>query len=86
MVELIFLGPVLTIVFLAIIILFTVFFGRGIIWLIINSVIGLVALVLVNLLPIVNISINIWTVLIVAFGGILGFILLVILDLLKIAF
>lgn len=84
MVELLILGPVLTIVFLAIIILFAIFFGKGIIWLIINSVVGLVALVLVNFLPIINITLNIWNVLIVAFGGILGLILLIILDLLKI--
>jgi hypothetical protein len=86
MVEILILGPILSFVFLAIIILFAMFFGKGIVWLIINSVIGLVALVLVNLLPIVNITINIWSVLIVAFGGILGFILLIILSAFGIAF
>jgi len=86
MLELVILGPVLAFVFLALVILYVVFFGRGIIWLVINSVIGLVALVLVNLLPVVNVAINIWSVLIVAFGGILGLILLVALSLLQIAF
>jgi len=86
MVELLILGPLLTVVLLALVVLFVVFFGRGIIWLIINSIIGLVALVLVNLLPIVNITINIWSVLIVAFGGVIGLILVIALSLLQIAF
>jgi len=86
MVELIILGPVLAFVFLAFVILFVVFFGRGLVWLIINSVIGLVMLLAVDLLPFVNVAINIWSVLIVALGGILGLILLVALSLLHIAF
>ncbi len=86
MAELVVLGPVLAFVFLALVILFVIFFGRGIVWLVINSVIGIVALILVNILPVVNIPINIWTVLIVVFGGIPGFVLLILLDVLKIAF
>jgi hypothetical protein len=77
---------VLAIIFLALVILFTVFFGKGIIWLIINSVVGLVALVIVNLLPMINVVVNIWSILIVAFGGILGLILLIILSAFGIAF
>lgn len=86
MAELIILGPVIAGVFLLLIILFVVFFGKGIVWLIVNSVIGLIALVLVNFLPVINIAINIWSVLIVAFGGILGLILLILLSVFQIAF
>ena len=87
MVELIILGPVLTFVFLALVIFFVIAFGQGIMWLLINSVIGIIGLILVNLIPnFVNIPINVWSVLIVAFGGIPGFVLLILLDLLKIAF
>ena len=86
MVELIILGPILTALLLIVVILVAVKFGKGVIWLIVNSVIGLILLWLVNLIPIVNVTINIWSILIVALGGIPGLLLLVILDLLKIAF
>ena len=86
MVDVIIVGPLLATVFLALVILFVFFFGKGLVWLIVNSIIGIVALFLVNILPVVNIPINVWSVLIVVFGGIPGFILLIILDVLKIAF
>lgn len=87
MVELIILGPLLTFAFLVLVILVVIVFGRGIVWLIINSIIGIIGLVLVNLIPnFVNIPINVWSVLIVAFGGIPGFVLLILLDVLKLAF
>ena len=87
MVELIILGPVLAFVFLILVVLFVVFFGRGIIWLVVNSIIGIIGLVLVNLIPnFVNIPINVWSVLIVVFGGIPGFVLLILLDFFKLAF
>jgi len=86
MVEFLIIGPVLATIFLVLVVLFVIFFGKGIIWLVINSVIGLVALLIVNLLPIVNVTINIWSVLIVAFGGILGLILVIALSVLQIAF
>ena len=60
--------------------------GKSIVTLIINSVIGLVALLLLNLLPIVNITINIWSILIVALGGLPGLVVVIILSLLHIAF
>ena len=87
MVELVVLGPILTFVFLIIVVLVVVLLGQGIVWLIINSIIGIIGLVLVNLIPnFVNIPINVWSVLIVAFGGIPGFVLLILLDVLKLAF
>ncbi|MFA6269072.1 MAG: pro-sigmaK processing inhibitor BofA family protein [archaeon] len=86
MVDVIIIGPIITIL-LAIIIIFIVLkFGKSIAWLIINSLIGLAALLIVNLLPIVNITINIWSILIVALGGLFGLILLILLSVLHIAF
>ncbi|MDO8428851.1 MAG: pro-sigmaK processing inhibitor BofA family protein [Candidatus Diapherotrites archaeon] len=86
MLSYVLLGPVLTAIFLAIVILCVILFGKWLILLIINSAIGIVALILVNILPVVNIQINIWSILIVVLGGIPGFMLLIILDVLKIAF
>ena len=86
MVEIFILGPIITIILLVIIIFITLKMGKSLAILIVNSVIGLVMLWLINLLPIVNVAINLWSILIVALGGVPGLILLVILDLLKIAF
>lgn len=86
MVEVLILGPLITIALLVIVIFVLLKMGKSVGVLIVNSVIGLILLWLVNLLPIVNVTINIWSILIVALGGIPGLILLVILDLLKVAF
>ena len=86
MVEVLILGPLITIILLVIVIFVALKMGKSLAILIANSVIGLILLWLVNLLPIVNVAINLWSILIVALGGVPGLILLVILDLLKIAF
>jgi hypothetical protein len=86
MAEILLLGPVLTFIFIALIIIVALKLGKGIIWLIINSIIGIVVLVLLNYLPFVNIVINIWSVLIVALGGIPGIILVILLSHFGIAF
>lgn len=86
MADLIILGPLLSILILILILVLVVHFGADIVFLVINSLIGLGILILLNFLPVINITINIWSILIVALGGIPGIILLIILDLLKIAF
>ena len=86
MVEVLILGPLITIILLVIVIFVALKMGKSLAVLIVNSVIGLIMLWLINLLPIVNVTINLWSILIVALGGVPGLILLVILDLLKIAF
>ena len=86
MVDVIVLGPLLSALVLLAIILLVVHFGANILWLVINSLIGLGILILLNFLPVVNITINIWSILIVALGGVPGIILLIILDVLKVAF
>ena len=86
MVEVLILGPLITIILLVIVIFVALKMGKSLAILIANSVIGLILLWLVNLSPIVNVAINLWSILIVALGGVPGLILLVILDLLKIAF
>ncbi|MEK6821542.1 MAG: pro-sigmaK processing inhibitor BofA family protein [archaeon] len=86
MADVLFLGPLLSIIMLALVVIVALKFGKDIIWLIINSVIGILFLIVINFLPIVNITINIWSVLIAVFGGIPGIILLILLDLLKVAF
>jgi hypothetical protein len=81
MATIIWLGPLLTI--LAIIaVLYVVFvLGRGLVGLLVSSVIGIIVLWAVNLLPGVSIPINIWSVLITVIGGVAGVILLIILNL-----
>ncbi|MFA7132526.1 MAG: pro-sigmaK processing inhibitor BofA family protein [Bacteroidales bacterium] len=86
MVKVLILGPIIAVVLLVIVIFIALKMGKSLGILIVNSVIGLIMLWLINLLPIVNVAINFWSILIVALGGIPGLILLVILDLLKIAF
>ena len=86
MVEVLVLGPLLTFLLIALVVIVAWKFGKGIIWLGINSVIGIVALVLLNYLPFVNIVINIWSVLIVALGGIPGILVVILLSHFGIAF
>lgn len=86
MAEMLFLGPVLTFLLIALVAIVVWKFGKGIIWLGINSVIGIAALVLLNYLPFVSITINIWSVLIVALGGIPGIVIVVLLSHFGIAF
>lgn len=74
-------GPLLLLVVLVAIILLGVNVVESLGWIIINSLVGLVLLVIVNFFPFINISINIWTILIVALGGIPGLLLLVLLEL-----
>jgi len=80
------LGPILSFLFLVLLGLVVWKFGKGLVWLLINSLVGLVILVLLNYFPFVNIVINIWSILIVVFGGIPGIILVILLSHFGIAF
>ena len=80
MAEMLFLGPVLAFLLIALAAIVAWKFGKGIVWLAINSLIGIAALVLLNFLPFVSITINIWSVLIVVLGGIPGIILVILLS------
>jgi len=84
--EIIYLGPLLTLLVLILVIFIAIKLGKEIVWLALNSVIGLIVLILINFLPFINIDINIWSILIVAIGGIPGIALVILLDLLGIAF
>lgn len=84
--TIVYLGPIITIILLIIIIFIALKFGRFIVGLAINSLIGLLILFLLNFLPFINIDINIWSILIVALAGIPGIALLILLDLAGIAF
>ncbi len=86
MAEVLFLGPVLTFLFLIILVIAAWKLGKGIFWLLINSLVGMVILVVLNYLPFVNVTINIWSILIVALGGIPGIALVVLLSHFGIAF
>ena len=70
MAVVIFLGPLLTILLVFLLVYIALKFGDSIVWLAINSVIGMVILILINFLPFIKIDINIWSILIVAIGGI----------------
>ncbi len=86
MAEFLVLGPLLSFVLLVLLIVVALKFGKSIVWLVTNSVIGMIFLIIINFLPLINITINIWSILIAVFGGIPGIALLILLDLLKIAF
>jgi len=75
----VYLGPVLTLLLLLVLIYAII--SVGIPQLIINSIIGIVILLLANLAPQLNIKLNLWNILIVALGGILGAILVIVLHL-----
>ena len=81
-----FLGPIITVLLVIILVFIALRFGKFIVGLAINSLIGLVILFLLNFLPIVNIEINIWSILIAALAGVPGIALLILLDLAGIAF
>jgi hypothetical protein len=86
MVEILFLGPILTILLIVLLVIVALKLGKGIIWLLINSLVGMVILILLNYLPFINIQINIWSILIVALGGIPGIALVILLSQFGIAF
>jgi inhibitor of the pro-sigma K processing machinery len=86
MAEMMILGPFLTFLFLALLVIVAWKVGKGIVWLAINSMVGVVALFLLNFLPSINIVINIWSVLIVVLGGVPGIILVILLSHLEIVF
>lgn len=77
-------GPIIAVILLLLVIFIGVNMGGLLFTLLINSIIGIGLLVILNFLPFIEVKINIWTVLIVAFGGILGVVILVILDLIGI--
>lgn len=82
----IYLGPLVTLLILLIVIYLIIKLGYSLVVLALNSLLGLVALWLINLLPFIQIDINIWSILIVALGGLPGLALLILLDVLGIAF
>ena len=79
-------GVVLTVALVIVVIFFALKLGKQAVLLLINSFLGLVVLVLINLFPFVNIDINIFSILITALGGIPGMVLLVLLSALGVAF
>lgn len=80
MVVISWLGPALSVGLLLLIIFLILTVGKRIIWFIINGIVGIVLLWLVNFLPGVNIPFTLWNIVITAIGGLLGLIILVILN------
>ena len=85
-IEIPFLGPVLSIILVILIVYFVLNTGKKLILFLINSFIGLVLLVLVNLIPGISIQVNTWSILVAGIGGIVGVIILILLSYLGIAF
>ncbi|HLC78847.1 MAG TPA: pro-sigmaK processing inhibitor BofA family protein [archaeon] len=81
-----YLGPALTVLLVLALIFIALKMGKSIVWLLINSAIGIAILIILNFLPFINVTINIWSILIVVFGGIAGIALVILLSLLGIAF
>ncbi|MBI4044993.1 MAG: pro-sigmaK processing inhibitor BofA family protein [Candidatus Diapherotrites archaeon] len=74
-------GPLITLLLLVLLVFSVMTFGRFLFSMLINSVIGVALLIILNFLPFIEVNINVWSILIVALGGIPGVIILVILDL-----
>ena len=81
-----YLGPILTVLIVLVLIFVALKLGKSIIWLLVNSVIGMAILVILNFLPFINVTINICNILIVVLGGIAGIALVVLLSAMGIAF
>ncbi len=64
-----------TIIVVACIILFLFIFVKRIILFIVNSIVGLLALIGFNVLFNAGIGINIWSILITGIGGVIGFLI-----------
>lgn len=79
-VTIVWLGPLLSLILLILIVFLVFWLGKNLVWLIVNSIVGIAILYLINFLPGINIPINIWSVLITVFGGVPGIILLVLLS------
>lgn len=79
--------PQIIVVVLAIIVLYLVVqLGKKITDVLLNSLFGIVALLIVNTLPFVAIKINAWSILIAGIGGIVGVIILLALSYFGIVF
>ncbi len=68
-------------IFVLIAIVIIIKFGRVLLKILINAVLGWILLAILNLIPSIHIPINIITVLIAGFGGVFGVIFLLILQL-----
>ncbi|MEK6902118.1 MAG: pro-sigmaK processing inhibitor BofA family protein [archaeon] len=79
--KVVYVGPVLVLVLLALVIIVGFNNGGLLTALLINGVIGIIILMLLNYLPQIEVPVNIWTFLIAAIGGLLGVAVLVILNL-----
>jgi hypothetical protein len=76
----------LALIIVIVLVLLFIFFVKKIFILVINSIIGLFALIGFNYLTNAGIGINFWSVVITAIGGIIGFIIVLIAHYLHIAF
>jgi hypothetical protein len=65
----------LTIIVVACIILFLFIFVKKVLLFIINSIVGILALIGFNVIFHAGIDINLWSVLITAIGGVVGFVI-----------
>ncbi len=72
---------ILSVLFLVVVIFIILNFAKLLFKLVFNSIFGLILLWAINYFGIIAIPINLWTILIVAFGGLAGLILLVLLTL-----
>ncbi len=78
------LGPLLSLIFLVAVVYVAMTLTGKVLWLVVNGAVGFALLWLVNLLPLIKIDINIWSILVVVFGGIPGLVLLILLNLIGI--
>lgn len=84
MTKIVYIGPGITLLLLFLVVFLALTASISLTALLINSIVGIVLLFLVNLFPQIEIPITIWSVLIVALGGVLGLVLLILLNLAKV--
>ena len=76
----------ITFVIIVFIIMLLFMFFKKIIYLIINSIIGLLALLGFNAVFNADVIINVWSLLITAIGGTIGFVIVILLHYFQVAF
>jgi hypothetical protein len=78
--------PIILIVLIVVVLLLLMRGGRFLGQLVVNGIVGLVLLFLTNLVLADDIPVNLLTILICAIGGVLGWLLILVLHLLGVAF
>lgn len=80
------LSGILAVAFVVLVAVLLFKLGKGLMWVLANSVIGLVVFAVLNIFFGLGIDINIWSLLVVGIGGVIGLVVVILLHFVGIAF